>query len=128
MTSHVKSWMFFSFSATVFVIALGSAIYLNLSISKSLDLVSKSNTHLERDIHSTLGVPVKPAITGQEVAASVIQIPDTKIDIIVNNHLYNKNLQFDEIDVSTISLNREYTANFERNTLGVITKVIYTAQ
>ncbi|WP_145950137.1 hypothetical protein [Paenibacillus sp. Y412MC10] len=128
MTSTVKSWMFLAFSSMVFVVALTTAISLYSDISKSIDIVNTSENSLDRNVYSTLGIPKEPIITGENVALTVLQIPDTKIDIVVNGTLFPKTLEFDQIDISGIPTNKTYTANFERDTLGNLTKVIYTAQ
>lgn len=126
MSNNIRSWLLYSVSAMIFVVALSSGFYLFRSISDSIEAVSSSNRNLTRNVHSTLKDFEKPVITGQEVALSVIQIPQTKIDIIVNNQIFLKTLEFDQIDISTIPLNISFKINYERDDLGNITKVIYT--
>lgn len=128
MTSTVKSYLFYSFSITVFVIALGIGVSLYRSMNSTLETVRQSNTSLNRNIHSTLKELDGPLLTGQEVALTVTQIPDTQVDVLVNGQLFSHSLQFEDIDISGINTQKNYTINLERDASGLMIRVIYTAQ
>lgn len=128
MTNNIRSWLFLGTMSIIFVIGLSSSINLNNETNQVLKQVSINKQEQDRSIYTDLVIPKESVISSSEVALTIAQIPDTQIDVEVNGVLFPKTLEFEDIDLSKVPSDKKFNVNYERNTVGEITKVKYTAQ
>jgi cell division protein FtsX len=122
---NTRSAMFISFATITFIIAVSICYYLFRTTNDVIDLTNKSTTQMDKNIQSTLKVPVPYTVTGAEVRQSIHQIRDIDVDIVVNGVTFSKALDPTIVNVSGIPLNKNYTPTYERDQTGHLTRLLF---
>lgn len=116
-----RSALYLSFAAIVFVTALSICFFLFKTVSETNDLTYKMTTQTDKSITSTLKIPTSYTVSGAEVRQSIYQIKDIGVDIVVDGVTYSKSLDPTLVNVSGISLTKQYTPTYVRDTNGNLT-------
>ncbi|MGV2887632.1 hypothetical protein [Paenibacillus taichungensis] len=66
-------------------------------------------------------IPTNYTVSGEEVRQSIYKIKDIGVDIVVDGVTYSKTLDPTLVNVSAISLTKQYTPTYERDTQGNLT-------
>ncbi|RRJ54888.1 hypothetical protein EHV15_35540 [Paenibacillus oralis] len=118
---NTRSALYLSFAALTFVTALTICFYMFKSVSETNDLTYKMSTQTDKNITSTLKIPTKYTVSGAEVRQSIYKIKDIGVDIVVDGVTYSKSLDPTLINVSSISLTKQYAPTYVRDTEGNLT-------
>lgn len=123
---HARSALWLGVSFLIFIASLSGAYALFQTSARINEQTYHLTASSDHNMYSTLKIENKYTCTGAEVRQTIHQINSLQVDIEVNGTLYPKDLDPDEVDVSSIDLDQKYTPAYIRNTGGQLVMLRFT--
>ncbi|MHA0855270.1 hypothetical protein [Paenibacillus sp. CMAA1364] len=106
---------------SAFIVSVSMSLYLFTTTGDTIQKMVDMNTQLDKNIHTTLKVPIAFSVSGAQVRQSLYVIRDIGVDIEVNGVMYSTSIDPTTLDVSSINLNKKYTPTYIRDDKGALT-------
>lgn len=116
-----RSALYLSFALLTFVTSLSIGLFLFKSAAATNDMTYTMTTKTDKNLTTTLKIPTIYTVSGAEVRQSIYMIKDIGVDIVVEGVTFSKNIDPSTINVSSISINKQYTPSYVRDTKGNLT-------
>lgn len=116
-----------SMLATVmWFIASLSIVFMSFTLQEnSIDAVILSAENEDRRLSPIIEMASEESYTGAQVIQTLYQINEIEADIQVNNTQFSKLIDIESTDVSSIDPYKVYTVTFQRDTEGMLEKIIF---
>ena len=125
---QVQKSMLFAFSTGTTLTALSLALALFTTTSATADHVVEVNAGRDHNVQTTLRIPDTYTVTGAQVIQTLYQIADLHVDIQVDGVAFSKDLDTEQIDVSSISTIKSYVPTYLRAADGSVQKIVFTSR
>lgn len=122
---HARAALYVSFAAFMFVVAVTSCLYFMSSVSQAIDMAHQMTKQTDHNMTSTLKITTPYTVSGAVVRQSIYKINAIGVDMMVDGVTYSKNLDPSTLNVSGISVTKEYTPSNIRDTQGNLTLVTF---
>lgn len=113
-------------AAVMWFIASLSIVFMSYTLQEnSIEAVIVSAEHEERRLSPIIEMASEESYTGAQVIQTLYQINEIEADIQVNNTQFSKLIDIKSTDVSSIDPYKVYIVTFQRNTEGMLEKIIF---
>ncbi|QNR65214.1 hypothetical protein IAQ67_14960 [Paenibacillus peoriae] len=122
---NAASMIEFSALFFLFLTALISGSYLFETTHRTMVEADSTINGRDRNLIETPLIEGSETVDGASVVQSIFQIAEINADIQVDGLLYDKNLNMDYTDVSMINVNDMYRTEYQRDSDGILQKLIF---
>ncbi|PAD71338.1 hypothetical protein [Paenibacillus campinasensis] len=126
MNENIQNSISITASVLIFIAAATLALWSFTTQDQSLRILEHFKNQEDHRLYNVIEAPGEEIYSGAQVLYSIYNIKNIDADIQVGQYLlYSKSLNIENTDVSAIDPNKEYVVSYQRNSDGVLTKIIF---
>lgn len=114
------------FTALMFVTALTMALWMNETAQAAIASTFQAGADQDHNIAVLLREREDDSVTGSEVVQTIYRLNQFDYDVAVDGVLFPRSAETDEIRAEWIFPEAVYSVYRERNTEGVLMKIVFT--
>jgi len=125
MDARVRHIIELSVAVMIFLVAMDLFLESNQITSKGLQQVYRVNAMSDRDLKTTVKIGERYVVTGADIISMIGFIEQLDTPIFVDGVRYDPEIHIEDVDLSRISIRKQYTEMVERSPDGAMRAIIY---
>lgn len=115
-----SSYFFLILAFTLFLMTYQLMLHIN-DISYKFTVANDADVYESYDT----GLDTDEVVIGAQIIRALMGLHNETYNMVVHGKVYDSSMYFEEMDLSSIEINREYELRIDRKTDGTIEQVVY---